>query len=142
MQRFLPDTYSPMDGHYNTVCFLVLTLTAPTKATSQGRKQIHTNRQFLHSDNHLAFYQSIDVANLRIDEEQRLRFARALRILDIQPHFNLSELESLITPSNKDESVWRICDNQLAGCPKPSTDSLQIKMEKLKQYLEAKDQGV
>jgi hypothetical protein len=97
---------------------------------------------FLKNDNHLAFHQTLDPAQLILTEKQRLRFARALRILGLQPQYHVSELESSIIPSTKDDAaLWAICDKQLPECPAPLQTSEATKQKALRQYVHSKNKG-
>ncbi|KAH7090449.1 hypothetical protein FB567DRAFT_589847 [Paraphoma chrysanthemicola] len=125
LRKFLPDNFGPSMGHYSTTCFLTL---AP----------MDEKGPFLPEDNHLAYYKPIDVSAVHLTEGQNIRFARAIRELDLKPHFHLSELEELIKPTNSDKALWNICDRQIAGCPKPSEAKRRDKRKLLREYLNKK----
>jgi len=96
---------------------------------------------FFKDTNHLASFQVLDLSQLNITEEQRLRFARAMRVLDLKPHYHLTELEELLNPSNTDESFWAMCHLPLTGCPKPGPAKRGEKKKRLAKYLQAKNEG-
>jgi hypothetical protein len=90
----------------------------------QGRMHaISTNRAFAREDNHLAFYEIFDPSQLNLTEENKFRFTRALIHLDLKPYYQLSELETMIHPSTKDESLWAICHRPIEGCPEPPREA-------------------
>ncbi|KAF1929441.1 uncharacterized protein M421DRAFT_4579 [Didymella exigua CBS 183.55] len=142
MVQFLPDVHGPLSAGYYTSCFLVLPTGSHENAAPRSRTQAHQNRAFLKSDSRLAFHQKIDRTSLDLSDEQTSRFARALRILDIQPSFHLTELEPSLDPSSKDGILSKISDKQLSGCPQVSTSSSTKKKLALKRYLDQKNKEV
>ncbi|KAF2130768.1 hypothetical protein P153DRAFT_395196 [Dothidotthia symphoricarpi CBS 119687] len=137
--RFLPNTKS-MDGKsYHTSCFLALPHCS-SGSQQGGRTALSKHSSFLKADNHLAFHQVIDPTTLSINEEQNKRFSRALRILDLKPHWQLTELETLIKPPARDNALWEICDFQIENCPEPTKKSRKEKNENLKGYIAVKSE--
>jgi hypothetical protein len=96
---------------------------------------------YFKDENHLASYQVADLAQLNITDEQKLRFARAMRVIDIKPHYHVTELEALLDPSNVDKSFWAACNRQLAGCPKPRSSKRSEKKKSLEKYLQKSNEG-
>jgi hypothetical protein len=107
-----------------------------------GRLAPHQNNAFLKPDNHFAFQQVIDPTQIGISEQQKLRYARALRILGLQPHFHISELDALLTPDNKDAAFWTICHRQVDDCPKISNKPARVKRKLFREYLRTMTQGL
>ncbi|XPS72360.1 hypothetical protein M3J09_004525 [Ascochyta lentis] len=141
MQTFLPGYNDAVT--YNTACFLTLASPKDDELVPHSRTARQANGQFLKSGNSLAFYQKLGPTQLEITEEQRTRFARALRVLNLRPHFHLSELERCIDSSTKDARLWEIGDVQIKDCPAPNPKMrLWKKKKKLQQYLQQKDEEV
>ncbi|KAF1851796.1 uncharacterized protein K460DRAFT_41392 [Cucurbitaria berberidis CBS 394.84] len=110
VQSFLPEDTFQGDCIYYTSCFLALTQDMETESKSHGRTSTHKNNLFLKPGNHLAFHQVLDPARFNLTEDQRLRFTRAMRTLDLQPYYHLSELETIVTSATQDDALWAICD--------------------------------
>jgi hypothetical protein len=135
-------TDSPNDVSYYTSCFLTSVMPAKTTTTSGDRSSPHTNDHFLRSDNHLAFHQVIDPTQFGTADRQKLRFARAMRTLGLQPHFHISELDRLLTPSNKDNGFWEMCEHPIAGCPTPGPTTKPDSKHYLRdKYIRSKSEG-
>jgi hypothetical protein len=142
LQTFLPSAVYFGDCSYYTSGFVALTAPEKAQTPTHGRGSAHSNAMFLAGDNHLAFHQIVDPAQLVLTEAQRLRFARALRILGLQPQYHLSEMEASINPSTEDDDVlWAICDMQLPQCPAPLKTSQATKKKALWQYIDSKNKG-
>jgi hypothetical protein len=142
LQQFLPIECRFSDCSYYTSGFLALAAPNEVQSTTHGRSSAHSNAMFLGNNNHLAFHQTVDPAQFILTEKQRLRFARALRILGLQPEYHLSELETNIDPSNQeDDALWAICDAQLAKCPAPLKTSKSTKKKALQQHVHSKNKG-
>jgi hypothetical protein len=139
LQTFLPFESSYSDCSYYTSSFLALAKEFQTP--TQGRGSAEQTGVFLKSDNHLAFHQIIDPTLLILTEKQRLRFARALRILGLKPHYHLSELEANINPSTQDDAFWAICHQQLERCPAPLQTTEGTKKHALQEYIHSRNKG-
>lgn len=139
LRRFLPDVEDKSEAGYTTSCFLTL---SPASNSTQNRVKAHTNPHFAERGNHYAFTQTVDPNHLILTRALQVRFRRAMRILDVKPHFQLSELEPSLVPSTMDNDLWEICDRQLQGCPAPTVEDKGAKMAKLSRYLERKSQGM
>lgn len=97
---------------------------------------------FFSKSNHLALYQGIGSSQLSITEDQKLRFTRAMRALDLKPHYHLTEMETMLGPSNNDELFWAMCRRPIPGCcKKPGPDKPSAKRRKFEKYLEGKNEG-
>jgi hypothetical protein len=142
MINFLPDASNYADCSYYSTCFLGLS--SPTRTADQSHDRVapHQNDAFLKADNHFAFHQIIDPTQLNITKKQKLSFARAIRILGLQPYYHLNELHACLRPENDEEDLWAICHNQLKGCPKPSSKSRSEKKRLLHEYIRSKSQGL
>jgi hypothetical protein len=90
----------------------------------------------------MAFHQTIDPNNLNISKQQKLCFARAKRVLGLQPFYHITELETLITANSEDEALWAISHGQLRGRPKATLERPAVKRKLLSKYLQAKSQGL
>jgi hypothetical protein len=141
LEAFLPFTNSTSDCFYYTSGFLALATTQDTQTSANGRGSTDRSGVFLKDDNHLAFHRILDPAQLILPEKQRPRFARALRILGLEPHYHLSELEASINPSNKDDTFWAFCSKQMTDCPAPLQTSEAKKRSALQQYIHSKSKG-
>jgi hypothetical protein len=114
---------------------------AKTTTASGDRSSSQTNDHFLRPDDHLAFHQIIDPTQFGTVDGQKLRFARAMRILGLQPHFHMSEMDRLLTPSNKDKAFWELCEHPIAGCPTPDAIAPYKKGRMREKYLRTKSKG-
>jgi hypothetical protein len=143
LTSFLPDAIGYSEISYYTSCFLDLS-SPPSAANpqSQGRLASHRNTVYAGGNNHLAFHEVMDPAQINITTQQKRGFAKAMRILDLEPYYHLTELEALLNPDNDDEALWAICDGQILGCPKPSEAERPVKKRLLKEYLQTKSQGL
>jgi hypothetical protein len=142
LQTFLPGGCRFSEASYYTSCFLALAAPEEARTPTQGRRSVHPSGMFLKCDNHLAYHQTVDPAQFILTEKQRLQFARALRILGLQPQYHLSELQASINPTTKDDDdLWTICDKQLPDCPKPLPTSDATKRDALRQYIRSKNKG-
>jgi hypothetical protein len=141
LNNFLPNTFYGAECSYYTTCFLVLPSAYDIDQTPSGHMSPHRHDLYLQKDDHLAFHQIVDLSKLNITEQQRLLFASALRTLGLKPHFHLSELEALLTPTTDDKALWAFGKYQITGCPKPSNKTRAQKTELLQDYMQAKNRG-
>ncbi|KAF1963081.1 hypothetical protein CC80DRAFT_487488 [Byssothecium circinans] len=143
MVRFLPSLNRRESNVRYTSAFLVLgsgTFHAPTNGHVTAS---HTNPLFMHDDHHLAFRQSVDPTKLLLSDNQCQRFSKAMRILDLTPHFHLTQMESSIASiasPTSDNSLLEICDFQLPGHPEPTFASRRVRAKKLKAYSRQQNQ--
>ena len=140
--QFLPDVFGPSYASLDTAGFLTLATQSQPSPVSQARAETDKNGAFFKDGNHLAFHKTINLSDLSITEEQKLRFSRAMRILELKPYFHITELEDLIKPTNTaDKSLWECCHRPLEGCPKPTAEARRVKRKKLEKYLQGKNEG-
>lgn len=136
MRSFLPDFEDLAEAGYNTVCYLVLSHEDQSENTHLSRSQ----DLFAEDADDVSFRQVIDPSSWLLSGSQRLQFGRALRTLGLEPHYHLTEMESLVSPTIKDHALKEIC-----ACPRPDCHIEKIpnetKIEKLNQYLTEKNRG-
>jgi hypothetical protein len=149
LQRFLPEYTSPFqqDPRRYTSAFLILPKTAPRKEPEYSQDICSRTKK----DGHAGFREVIDYSTLALSGNQRQRFVKAMKALNLIPFYHLTELESMISPVSNDATFWEICSckegngwrqsRKLPGCPEPTPFSLEDKAEKLEQYLDGKNQG-
>jgi hypothetical protein len=78
---------------------------------------------------------------LSISEEQRLRFPRALKHLDIKPHYRLSDLEPLVVQPIQDKMLADICS--CFYCTGGGIDrEPTVEPYRLEEALESKSKGI
>lgn len=142
MRNFLPSVRSPASTSYYTSCFLTLPLRPVVDLVPRSRTLPHANPGFIHNDNYSAYHHEVDLAGLQISEKQTSAFTRALRILDLQPVYHLTELEPSLAPSTADTTLAKISNLQLSGWPKVSSASIDKKKLRFKRFLKAKNEGM
>lgn len=140
--NFLPDANGFSECSYYTTCFLSLAVPMQTSGPTQVRTATHRNDVYLAANHHMAFHQTIDPNDLNISKQQKLCFARAMRVLGLQPFYHLTELETLITANSEDEALCAIGHGPLRGRPKPTQEKPAMKRKLLSKYLQAKSQGL
>ncbi|KAJ8118122.1 hypothetical protein OPT61_g838 [Boeremia exigua] len=142
MKHFLPDADDIEDQGLFTSCFLTLPrkLTADTVSRSGSAKR--NNKLFMNDDERTAFRQKLDVGKLTVSEKDSYSFTRALRILNIQPSFHLTDLEPSLRSDKVDNTLSKISHLQLSGWPKGSRASVTVKVLRLKHYLECKNKDI
>jgi len=86
------------DAQY-TKCLLVPASQPPSKAVAENTKAAYAHQQFAKPDDNISFRQTIMPSSVVLSEKQRLQFTRAMRILDLRPHFHLTEMEKAMTPA-------------------------------------------
>lgn len=84
------------------------------KSQPEKRTEKYGNQTFLKSDVHLAFHQKVDLTALTINKKERMSFSRVLRILELDPCFHLTELETSVASPTTDDILFRISEAQLA----------------------------
>jgi hypothetical protein len=142
MITFLPDAaHGPAFIGYYTSCFLVLPKDPNLEHQPQKRTEKHGNQTFLKGDVHLAFHQKIDLTTLAINDKERLSFSRVLRILELDPSFHLTELETTVASPTTDDTLSKISEGQLADWPPVSSAPNDEKTEVLREYLRRKREG-
>jgi hypothetical protein len=99
------------------------------------------NGSYFEDSDHLALFERLDPSSLNITDEQKIRFARAIRILNLKPQFQLSDLQPMIRAKTDDPALWEICYRQIAGYPKPTNRSRVFKTAMLEKYMRAKNKG-
>ena len=140
MNSFLPEAGPPEYYTYYTLCYLALCTDSSGKHVGDDGKSARYPQLFAEDGDRTAFRQIIDPASLTLSANQRLRFARAMRILGLQPHYHLSELQVLISPI-KDDSLLKICACFKKDCPCPKDLSMWDKSNLLDEYLAGKNKG-
>lgn len=142
MMRFLPDAaHGP--GYYGwyTSCFLSLPRKVTADAVPERRTEPYDNPAFLRNNTHLAFHQKIELMALGISEKEMSSFSRALCMLEIEPSFHLTGLETSLAYSTGDPALSQISDAHLNGWPPVSNIPIQEKKEALETYLKQKNDG-
>ncbi len=140
MKQFLPDANETEGIGFFTSCFLVLHKNIPADANSQARATTR-DQVFLNDDTLTAFRQRLDPAELEIDDKEVTLFIRALRLLNIQPSFHLTELEPSLACQIANETLAKISRLQLKGWPKVSSKCTTTKCTMLEYFLKDKDKG-
>ncbi|KAH3945980.1 hypothetical protein HBH98_108880 [Parastagonospora nodorum] len=117
MYDFLPNHQTSEEHAYYTVCYLTLpqesaSSTFASSASADSQDQ-HVESNIVHT----AFRQIIDPSTLIISEQQRFRFTRALKKLNLKPHYHLSEMEPLIVHPIQDENLACLCSCRDGDCP-------------------------
>jgi hypothetical protein len=92
-----------------TMCYLTLALDTSENHIVGGRPGTEAAEQFRRQGDHTAFQQIIDPSLLTLSESHRLRFRKAMRVLDISPHYYLSELEPHVKHPIKDKALAEVC---------------------------------
>jgi hypothetical protein len=117
MHDFLPNKHDFSDRAYYTACFLTVA-SSNRSSVSAGRVTAAAQPELFDSSMvHSAFRQTLDPTILSISENQRLRFSRAMKQLQIKPCFHLSELEPLVIHPIEDELLDGICSCPRFECP-------------------------
>ncbi|KAF3052225.1 hypothetical protein E8E11_010638 [Didymella keratinophila] len=143
MIRFLPDAaHAPAHYGWYTSCFLGVPRKLTGDAVPQRRTEQHGNQAFLRNNLHLAFHQKVDLMALSINEKEVLSFSRALRMLDMEPSFHLTELETSLATSTGDDALSQISDAHLDGWPPVSKVPIHEKKEALETYIKQKNDEV
>lgn len=138
---FLPYPTGYSQCSYYTSCILALSLVEQVQGLTSGRTATHRNNVYLGGDNHLAYQKVVQLHELAITEKQKLRFARAMRVLGLKPYYQITELEATIATNEDDKDFWAICDQQLSDRPKVSTKPSWRKRKLLTDYIRGKNNG-
>ncbi|KAF2790216.1 hypothetical protein K505DRAFT_377681 [Melanomma pulvis-pyrius CBS 109.77] len=112
MRSFLPDSEKLAEAQYYTVCYLVLSNEDDSKNTHLSKSQ----NLFAELEDDLSFRQVIDPSSWLLSDSQRLQFSKALRTLGLEPHYHLTEIESLVSPTIKDHALKAICACSRRDC--------------------------
>lgn len=124
-----------------TICLLVPASQPPSKTVAGNTKAAYAHQQFTVPDDDISFRQTIMPSSVVLSENQRLQFARAMRILDLRPHFHLTEMENTITPAIEDNDLLGVCACCRGICPCDKNVNLGEKNLRLEQYLAKKNNG-
>ncbi|KAF2114650.1 hypothetical protein BDV96DRAFT_647345 [Lophiotrema nucula] len=125
---FLPDSYR--EGFdidvpcCNTICYLV---------PASGRNVPKYDNPSLGVGRE-AYRSTISLPMLALTDSLQSRFTAVMRVLDLRPHYHLTDLSDLVMPS-VDKSIHDICMNELPGCPYPDTSHWSVKAGKLEGFL-------
>jgi hypothetical protein len=144
MTEFLPDAqYVDLefeDAQY-TICLLVPASQPPSKAVAGNKKTAYAHQQFADPNDDISFRQTVMPSSVVLSKKQQLQFARAMRILDLRPHFHLTDMEKVMTPAIKDGDLLGICACSRQICPCDKKVNLDEKILRLGQYLTNKNSG-
>lgn len=122
LDRFLTSGEFIFDERmYYTLCYLTLTPQGGMEYIVGGRTVPEKDKDSNRSGRHKSFQQVIDYPLLAVSENQRLRFKKAMRVLDISPHYHLSELEPCVGHPFKDKVLADLCRCARTSCPAPYT---------------------
>lgn len=126
----LPDISGYSEISYYTSCFLSISPPqSASKPNFRGRAAQHRNAAYLKNKNHLAFREIIKPTQLSISDQQKLRFAKAMRVLGLHPYYHLTELDALLSPDNDDKALWAFCGKWIKGRPKPTSQQWSGKVK-------------
>ncbi|KAF2872997.1 hypothetical protein BDV95DRAFT_617753 [Massariosphaeria phaeospora] len=146
LARFLPETGRHYDYEsYYTLCYLALAADSKKQDVTSEPKDSQLHELFAPQEDHNAYRRVIAPSSLDLSERQRSRFARAMRILDLKPHYHLSELEPHVQQPIKDTVLLDMCSCKLNACPSkdcgtsPTDASIQAQARKLNQYISRKN---
>jgi hypothetical protein len=117
MFDFLPNSSDPEDHAYYTVCYLALPQTPVDTKPISNSGAASQNKDFESGLDHTVFRQVLDPSILSLSDKQRSRFARAMKKLNLKPHFHLGELEPLIAHPIQDEDLADFCSCRDVECP-------------------------
>jgi hypothetical protein len=133
---FLPNSFEDQKFPFHTLCYLV-PCTNGRGNVRQGRKATYPHRLFSEKGDHGSFRQTI---NPILTEDVRLRFAKAMRILHLKPHYDITEIEPLISLSIVDNDLLKICScwEMTCLCPKKKTEG---RPRLLARYLKQQNEG-
>ncbi|KAF1997893.1 hypothetical protein P154DRAFT_269636 [Amniculicola lignicola CBS 123094] len=120
----------------NSLCFLAL----PTKISlDRTKRSPGAYQNALLIDRPLAFWQVIDPAVFILSQEQRRRFAKAMRVLRLKPTLQLQQLSPLVESISKDKSGASTKEEVLAFLDEHTKDAYPNKdavdEEKLRRFL-------
>jgi hypothetical protein len=101
-----------------TRCYLTLASDTSEEHNEDGKgsTSLEAPDQFECREYDKAFQQIVDPALLTLSESQRLRFRKAMRTLNISPHYHLSELGPHVRHPIKDEELGELCTCSKAHC--------------------------
>jgi hypothetical protein len=124
-----------------TLCYLTLASDTSQEYIVGGRTEPAAPVQFCRQGDHRAFQQIIDPSLLTLSESHRLRFRKAMRVLDISPHYHLSELEPHVKHPMKDKALCDMCSCCGDDCQPKHCMDVQEKVDSIDKYLEGKSKG-
>tara|TARA_R110002003_G_scaffold9_10_gene436 strand:- start:5032 stop:5430 length:399 start_codon:yes stop_codon:yes gene_type:complete len=91
-------------------------------------------------EDHSAFQQVIEPSQLSLTEEQRQRFARAMKRLNVKPRYQLRDLEPHVIHPIEDDDLANLCSCHAADCPACDIKSWD-KPFNIEEVLHAKSKG-
>jgi hypothetical protein len=149
LRRFLPTLDLWLEyGHLTvgdkvsyTLCYLTLASDTSEGYIVGGRTEPAAAEQFCRQGDHRAFQQIIDPSLLTLTESHRLRFKKAMRVLDILPCYHLSELEAHVKHPIRDKALSRLCSCSEDGCEPAHYMDEQEKADSFDRYLDDKSKG-
>jgi hypothetical protein len=145
MTAWLPNTHWDIQGGqktYYTSCYLAMCPGRNVEDEMGGQKASKLNPLFGKRDDHTAFRQVIDLSRLCLSENQHRRFPKAMRHLNLKPHYHLSEMEPHIIHPLKDEVLIDICSCNSLYCPATGDDRFDAKPGYLADHIERKSKGM
>jgi hypothetical protein len=126
-----------------TRCYLTLATDTSEEhnEVGKGSPSLEAPDQFEYRDYDKAFQQVIDPALLTLSESQSLCFRKAMKTLDISPHYHLSELEPHVRHPIKDETLAELCTCFKADCDASPDIRSWDKAHCVQRFLEDKSKG-
>ena len=149
MKNFLPHVYetSPYGAEHPS-CYTIAFLGLPPQQREGGvhHSTTRNNPNFAKDDSNTTFWEVIDPVALQLTEDQRLRFAKAMTVLDLKPHFPMTQLEPLIDPALGDQALSALAKTKLPIRPAKVNDPARLEwlktMERiLEEVLKGKSKG-
>lgn len=137
----VPAAFDITGDAYYTISFLVPVSMAPKRPVQEIEESVYYHQQFIDPNSQAAFRQVIDPQSLVLTDSVKMDFARAMRVLNLQPHYHLSQLEPLFIPVVQDKALMTICKCERSTCPCDKDLDSFDKLQNLEEFLEAKNQG-
>ncbi|KAF2114658.1 hypothetical protein BDV96DRAFT_102637 [Lophiotrema nucula] len=149
MRNFLPRVKdSGHDFEYpscHTLAFLVL----QRQLGHEGSLHLSTNSNnpiYAGTPSPVGYWEVVDPKSLALTENQRLRFKKAMKVLDLKPHYALTRLESLIDPALGDQALGALSHRTLPLKPASPDDPARYDWLKrmdaiLEEVIENKSKG-
>lgn len=134
MHDFLPNSHVLHNQTYFTAAYLTLASRSVEAAISEY------DGLFFDPEDHSAFQQVIEPSQLSLTEEQRQRFARAMKRLNVKPRYQLRDLEPHVIHPIEDDDLANLCSCHAADCPACDIKSWD-KPFNIEEVLHAKSKG-
>ncbi|KAF2130769.1 hypothetical protein P153DRAFT_395197 [Dothidotthia symphoricarpi CBS 119687] len=136
---FLPNSGFSEEFAYYTRCYLTLYSKSGDKRITGSPDSAPQNKLFHEYGDHMSFQETIDPSQLILSENDRLRFAKAMRLLGIRTCYHLSELAPHVVHPIEDEWLSDLCacGKSESICPHSDVKSYD-KPYCLEEYLKSK----